>query len=127
MTEWYMDDSFWSDLYSHIFCDERLDSADEEAEKVLSLIQFQGESVLDLCCGPGRHAIALAQRGLTVTAVDSTEFLIRRAKEKARLENLDIEWILEDMRNFARTNSYELVLNMLTSFGYFEKKDQDHR
>lgn len=125
MTEWFKNDTFWFEMYPHIFSDERLEAADEEVEKALKLIDFRGNSVLDLCCGPGRHSIALAKRGATVTGVDSTPFLLEKAEKKAQEENLEIEWILEDMRNFRRTNAYDLVLNMLTSFGYFEDKRDD--
>jgi len=125
MTEWFKDDTFWLEMYSYIFSDERLDAADDEVEKALALIHFRGKSVLDLCCGPGRHSIALAKRGFIVTGVDSTSFLLEKAREKARTENLEIEWILEDMRTFVRPATYDLVLNMLTSFGYFENKEDD--
>jgi SAM-dependent methyltransferase len=41
---------------------------------------------------------------------------------RASLENVEVEWVEEDMRRFRRSESYDLVLNMFTSFGYF----QDH-
>jgi ubiquinone/menaquinone biosynthesis C-methylase UbiE len=37
--------------------------ADEQVEKILRLAGVVGGTVLDLCCGPGRHAVALAKRG----------------------------------------------------------------
>ena len=85
---------------------------------------FRG-AVLALCCGPGRHSIVLAKRGLTVTSVDRTPFLLEKAKQRAKTENVNVEWILSDMRNFIRPNAYELALNMFTSFGYFDRKEDD--
>jgi len=127
MTEWFKDDTFWFEMYSYIFGDERLDAAEDEVEKALKLVNLHGNSVLDLCCGPGRHSVALAKRGLSVIGVDSTSFLLEKARKKALAENLEIEWILEDMRTFVLPAKYDLVLNMLTSFGYFENKDDDLR
>jgi len=41
-----------------------------------------GLEVLDLGCGTGRHAIAMARRGARVTAVDFSEGMLERAKRK---------------------------------------------
>ena len=125
MTEWFQDESFWIETYPFIFSDEKFERADQQIEQILSLIEFDGDSVLDLCCGPGRHAVALAKRGFTVTGVDATPFLLDKARETAQAQNVDIEWVLEDMRDFVRPAAYDLVLNMFTSFGYFDNKDDD--
>jgi len=52
-------------------------------------------------------------------------FLLEKAKEKAKSEGVSVEWVLEDMRHFIRPLSYDLVLNMFTSFGYFDDKNDD--
>ena len=41
--------------------------------------------ILDLCCGPGRHAVPLAQRGFSVTGLDLSAYHLRLAR-KAALE-----------------------------------------
>jgi SAM-dependent methyltransferase len=125
MDEWFEDESFWIEMFSYMFTEERMSSADEQVEKLLALVGFQTGTVLDLCCGPGRHSIALARRGIQVTAVDRTKFLWNRAREAAAESNLEIEFILEDMRNFIRPGAFDLVINMFTSFGYFDNKDED--
>ena len=115
MKEWFEDESFWMEMYPFMFPEERFKAAEEQVEKILSLVGFQGSSVLALCCGPGRHSIVLARRGFTVTGVDRTPFLLEKAKQRAKTENVNVEWILSDMRNFIRPNAYELVLNLFTS------------
>jgi SAM-dependent methyltransferase len=86
---------------------------------------FENESLLDLCCGPGRCSIVLVKKGFSVTGVDRSSFLLDKAKERAKSEGLSVEWVLEDMRRFIRSESYDLVLNMFTSFGYFYDKKDD--
>jgi SAM-dependent methyltransferase len=125
MGEWFIDESFWSDMYPFMFPEERFHLAEEQIEKALSLVDYRGGSVLDLCCGPGRHSIALAKRGIRVTAVDRSEFLLSKAKAEAAKLNLAIEFVLDDMRQFARSHSFSMILNMFTSFGYFDDKDDD--
>lgn len=125
MAEWFEDGSFWIAMYPYMFRSERFELAKEQVEKILILLGFQGSSVLDLCCGPGRHAVPLAQRGICVTGVDRTPFLLAKAQERAQAGNVQIEWILEDMRNFVRQDAYDLVLNLFTSFGYFDNPEDD--
>jgi SAM-dependent methyltransferase len=125
MPEWFENEIFWAEMYPHMFSEERLQASEKEIEKIFALVGFQRGTVLDLCCGPGRHTVVMAQKGCQVTAVDKTPFLLQKAQEKAQNENIEAEWVLEDMRNFIRPNTYDLVLNMLTSFGYFDEKQED--
>jgi 2-polyprenyl-3-methyl-5-hydroxy-6-metoxy-1,4-benzoquinol methylase len=53
-----------------MFSDERFAATPDEVSRIPALTQCTGGSVLDLCCGPGRHSIELARRGFKVTGVD---------------------------------------------------------
>lgn len=123
--EWFDDDAFWEDLYPYMFSKERFDRSPEEMEKVLELTKPTGKEVLDLCCGPGRYSIAMAKAGFKVTGVDRTGFLLDKARERAAREDAEIEWVHLDMRDFVRPGCFDLVINMFTSFGYFDDKDED--
>ena len=123
--EWFDDDSLWRDMYPFMFPPKRFADAVLEVDKFLALVAPRGKNVLDLCCGPGRHSIPLAKRGFRVTGVDRAKFLLDKAKAKAKAAKVKIEWIQADMRDFVRPGSFHIVLNLLTSFGYFDDKDQD--
>jgi SAM-dependent methyltransferase len=123
--DWYEDDSFWIELYPFLFPQSRLEAAPNEVELILDLAGKPVKSVLDLCCGPGRHSLAFAGHGLQVTAVDRTSFYLDMAKERAFDEGVKIEWIQEDMRNFVRPDAFDLVVSMFTSFGFFETEEDD--
>lgn len=128
MGEWFEDESLWRDFYPVMFPEERLRMGEEEVTQVLALAGLTapaGRSVLDLCCGPGRHAVPLAQRGVRVTGVDRTSFLLERARERARLAGVDVEWVQSDMRKFRRPAAYDVALSLRTSFGYFAEHDDD--
>src|SRR2546429_9695023 len=66
---WY--ESFFGDNYLDVYGHQlSAEGAEHEASFVERALALNaGESLLDLCCGPGRHALLLAQRGLHVTAV----------------------------------------------------------
>jgi len=123
--EWFEDEVFWRELYPFMFSERRIAEADAQMAKVRALTQPVGKAVLDLCCGPGRCSIALAKRGFRVTGVDRTKYLLGKARAKARAARLKIEWVEKDMRDFVRPESFDLVINMFTSFGYFDDKGED--
>ncbi len=125
MAQWFEDDGFWERLYPFMFSARAFERAPQQVEDIIRLTGIESGSVLDLCSGPGRHTLEWAKRGFRVTGVDRTDFLMNIAKERARKERLEIEWVLEDMRFFKRPCSYDLVQSMFTSFGYFEEKDED--
>lgn len=125
MGDWFEDERFWEKLYPFMFAEQKFDGANEEIRSVLDLAGLESGDVLDLACGPGRHATALAKRGFRVTGVDLSPFLMSRAKDLAHKERVDIEWVQEDMRGFARPESFDLAISLFTSFGYFDDRRED--
>ncbi len=125
MDEWFADETFWDALYDHLFPPERFAVAGGEVDAILDLTLQVGGRVLDLCCGPGRHAVELARRGWEVTGVDRSAVLLDRARRRAASEALDVEWVERDMRDFVRPDAFDLVVNLFTSFGYFDTEADD--
>ena len=123
--EWYNDESFWRDMYPFMFTEQRFFEAEQQVEKVLNLTRPAGRRVLDLCCGPGRFAVPLALHDYQVTGVDVTGYLLEKAAAYAEEKEAEVEWIQSDMRDFARPGQYDLILNLFTSFGYFDDKEED--
>jgi SAM-dependent methyltransferase len=118
--DWYENEDFWRDLYSCMFSAERFSASKEEVSQIITLTECTRGTLLDLCCGPGRHALEFAQRGFQVTGVDKSEFLLGQARERASQAKISVEWIHQDMRLFHRAAAFDLVCNLYTSFGYFE-------
>ena len=125
MTDWFENDEFWEGLFGFMFPPSRIAAAEDEIDKLLKLIRLEGTRVLDIACGPGRHSVALAKRGYLVTGVDRSEYLLKKARTYAGETAQQIEWIREDMRNFVRNNSFDLAISMFTSFGYFQKEEEN--
>jgi SAM-dependent methyltransferase len=85
----------------------------------------EGPKVLDLCCGFGRIALELARRGFSVTGVDITETYLQTGADDAAYENLEVEFVLQDVRAFKRPDSFDLAVNLYISFGYFDDPQDD--
>lgn len=56
--------------------------------------------ILDISCCTGRHAIELSKRGYMVTGIDLSENLLRRAREKANMEDPRADFLRHDAREF---------------------------
>jgi SAM-dependent methyltransferase len=123
---WHEDDSFWETWGPLMFNPDKIAAAKEEMGKVVALTELSpGASVLDLCCGIGRCSLELARRGFNVTGVDRTTSYLTEARKQAEQEDLDVEFIRDDMRKFIRPESFDCVISMFTSWTYFENPDED--
>ena len=83
----------------------------------------EGGKILDLACGRGRHAIYLNSIGYDVTGVDLSEKSIAFAKQ---FENETLHFAVHDMCK-PYNEKFDAVFNLFTSFGYFEKDEDNLR
>ncbi|WP_371370976.1 cyclopropane-fatty-acyl-phospholipid synthase family protein [Sporomusa aerivorans] len=82
-----------------------------------------GQSILDLYCGYGRHAIELAKQGLKVTGVDATQDFLDIAVQKAQEANVTITFEQKDMRELDYDRQFSAIINMFAAFGYFTDEE----
>jgi tellurite methyltransferase len=92
-----------------------------------ALVAFYGElprrgKLLDLGCGQGRDAIALARLGFEVTGLDHSAVGIEQLNAIARKENLPLEGLVGDIFELSTVNSYDFIL--LDSMFHFGKRER---
>jgi SAM-dependent methyltransferase len=78
---------------------------------------------LDLGCGTGIHAVALARRGWEVTGVDAVPKAVARARERAREAGASVTIIEDDVTRLSAAavgTDYRLVLDFGTVHGLAE-------
>ncbi|MFN5222836.1 MAG: class I SAM-dependent methyltransferase [Bacteroidota bacterium] len=115
--EWF---STWFDSpYYHILYGHRDDSdAQHFIDQLTSLPWFKSASkVADVCCGKGRHSYYLHSKGFEVTGYDLSPASIQHCLESTKP---GLEFRVHDMRNPYSDMDFDVVLNLFTSFGYFE-------
>jgi len=133
--EWFMDTNFWEQYAPVMFDDAHWAEVPKVADGIIRLARFDlysaspvppgGPRVLDLCCGFGRISAELARRGCALTGVDITESYLETAREEAALDNLDIEYVHADARQFKRPVFFDAAVNLYISLGYFENDADD--
>ena len=119
MSEWYQ--SWFGEAYLELY--PHRDEA--EARRAVALLVREGAvkpgaRILDLACGAGRHAVELAEQGARVTGLDLSAVLLKAARSR---------WagplVRADMRYLPlRSGSFDSVLNLFTSFGYFSSDEE---
>ena len=80
----------------------------------------RGRTVLDVCCGSGRHALELARRGYRVTGIDVSSEAITYARHTAGDEGLELDLRVGDMRALPIDVQADLAICMGNAFGYLE-------
>lgn len=124
-SEWFKD-WFNTEEYLNVYQHRNESDAEEHLKLIFDNIKIpKGAKILDMACGAGRHAIILSRKNFDVTAVDLSENLLSMAKESAKKENLFINFIQSDIRKFETEQKFNLVLNLFTSFGYFETDEEN--
>lgn len=121
MSDWSDDETFWVAMEPALCAPARLALAEEDVAAILSGLDLPPRAaVLDLCCGPGAHALAMAAHGYHVTGVDRSWRLLERAGSYAQARKIKVEWVEADMRYFRRPSFFDLICSLCTSFGYFD-------
>jgi ubiquinone/menaquinone biosynthesis C-methylase UbiE len=119
-SEWFKD-WFETQEYQSVYQHRNERDAEDLVTLILTnIILNHSAKVLDMACGTGRHSILFAKKGFNVTAVDLSKNMLSVARSKAQSENLNINFVQADLRYFAYTVKFELIVNLFTSFGYFE-------
>ena len=82
-----------------------------------------GSKVLDLMCGYGRHAVALARKGISVTAVDNLGDYTNEISEVAEKEQLPLKVEKRDVINYKIEGNFDLAICMGNSINFFNADD----
>lgn len=101
-----------------------LAGTEQEVKFIIDVLNLPPDTrILDLYCGYGRHAIELAKKGYHVVGFDSSESFLDIARRNARHENVDVQFVLGDMRQLDFTAEFSAVINMFAAFGYFTDEE----
>jgi SAM-dependent methyltransferase len=115
MTEWF--EQWFGEEYLRLYPHRDDADADDAVSLVDRVVPLRGRAVLDLACGPGRHAAQLRARGARVVGLDLSFPLLVRARHRTGNR---VAMVRADMRHLPfGAETFDVVVNLFTSFGYF--------
>lgn len=125
MENWYKD-WFESDEYLNVYSHRE----ENDAKNLFKLIKnnldlVENPKILDAACGSGRFSNYLVMNGFDVTSFDLSSQLLKTAQKYANSMSSSPKYVRADMRYLPFKGTFDLVLNMFTSFGYFNS-DQEN-
>ena len=100
---------------------------ERELDELLALVGTLDVEVLDVGCGFGRHAVAMAALGARVTAIDPSGSMIQAARERADVTGQRVDFAQTDAVGLDVHESFDLVVSLFTSFGQLESADSGGR
>jgi len=85
---------------------------------VLDRFDARPQMVLDIACGEGTFAVAMAKKGFRVTGVDQSPQMLQFARQRAERENVEVAFLLQDMRSLSFEERFDLVTCWFDSLNY---------
>lgn len=117
---------FFGEEYINIWSEKYIVNTKKEVDFIIKSLKLRKkDKILDLGCGHGRHAIALAKKGFKITGVDYSSYSLNLAKKLIKNKRLKLKLFKKDMRKIDFKEKFDVVLNIFTSFGYFSDKDNE--
>jgi SAM-dependent methyltransferase len=105
---------------------------EEEVAGVLHLLDLkEGQEVLDLPCGYGRHSLGLAKKCIKVIGGDINSEHLNAAKtqletlQKTNELKAEVAFEIINMLNVPFENTFDAVINMFYSFGFFDTDEEN--
>lgn len=85
----------------------------QEVRFLLEVLKLgRGDRVLDVGCGPGRHAVELAKAGLAVTGVDVSATFLELAAQSAREAGVPAAFFECDARQMPFDSEFDAVISL---------------
>lgn len=98
---------------------------DTDISRALGSLELgDGATALDLGCGPGTQAVALAKCGLRVTASDVSWTAIEAAEKLAAAEHVRIDFHVDDVLHSKLTGQFDLIIDRGVFHCFADADDQ---
>lgn len=98
-----------ADIYDYLMQSVDYDDWARYIEEVMEEFDAKGKVLVDLACGTGNTSIPLAAKGYTVYGVDLAPAMLNKAREKARTQNLQVNFLQQDMRELKIPEQADII------------------
>jgi SAM-dependent methyltransferase len=117
----------YANYYDLLYKDKDYEAEAKHVNEVLQKCKHGIQSILELGCGTGAHAMHLIQNGYTIHGVDASEAMLSKAEKNKR--NLDpslshrLSFSIGDIRNILLEDTYDAVISLFHVICYLPKNE----
>jgi len=124
--EWFRE--FFGEEYLRAYGPRNRKEAPGEARIIEAAMGMTASGTyLDLCCGEGRHAVLLGERGYRIVAMDLSSTLLQAGERSAARAGAPVEWVRADSRSIPFRRRFAGIYCWFTTFGYFQERSDDRK
>jgi SAM-dependent methyltransferase len=111
--------SLYAKYYDIIYSGKDYESEADYLERIF-ITHGKGKisKIIDISCGTGGHAIPLAKRGYSVTALDASSHMLEVARKKKVKARIMPRFLLASMNDFRLGQSFDACISMFDSIDY---------
>ena len=110
----------------HDLASRRFEIIDRHVDWIHKKLEGKPSKILDLACGPGLYSNRLTRLGHSCMGIDYSPASIKYAREQALREEIEIDYVLEDVRTADYGEYNDLVLFIYGEFNVFKPVDIKH-
>lgn len=114
-------------FYDAIYRDKNYPLEANYIDALIKKYHKDAERVLDLGCGTGEHAIALARKGYKVTGVDNSAEMLDAASRKIAApggDRLKVDFVNADIRLLKLGANFDAVISLFHVISYLMSDDE---
>ncbi|MFO7846201.1 MAG: class I SAM-dependent methyltransferase [Balneolaceae bacterium] len=116
--------SVLAEIYDAVMKDVDYEAWTDYIDEVIMMHHHEARDVLELACGTGTMALSMEEIGYyNITATDLSPEMIRKAKEKARLADSDVEFHTQDFLNIELTKTFDAAFMVFDSLNYLHNAE----
>ncbi|MBK5142540.1 class I SAM-dependent methyltransferase [Budviciaceae bacterium BWR-B9] len=109
----------------HDWASRRLVVIQRQVEWISQQLPDKQAKILDLGCGPGLYTGMLAKLGYHCVGVDFSPASIAYATEQAKKQQINVEYVLADIRDYQSDQKFDLIMLTFGEFNVFTASDAE--
>lgn len=112
----------YAKYYDQFYDDKDYQAESDYAQMLLKKYKADARSILELGCGTGKHALALANRGYSVHGIDISEEMITKARQRMQQQSGGVSDQLQfekaDIRSYTTAQNFDAVISFFHVISY---------
>lgn len=110
----------------HDLASRRFELIDRHVDWIHNKLGGKPSKILDLACGPGLYSNRLIKLGHSCRGIDFSPASIKYAREQAFKEDVEVDYVLEDIRTADYGDNNDLAMFIYGEFNVFKPVDIKH-